>query len=72
MQFAIELMRPGVPVTDCAIMLPRVSNTPANRSTDSAHDRLNDAVSAAACSLQTDTSRSQNTSRTTGSIGDAP
>ena len=39
---AIELMWPGVPVTDCAIMLPAGSNTPAERSSDSRTIVVND------------------------------
>ena len=42
MQVAIELMWPGVPVTACAIMLPRRSKTPAERSPDSRTTVVND------------------------------
>jgi hypothetical protein len=69
MQVAIALMCPGVPVTACAIMLPRVSKTPAERSPDSRTIVVNDVrMSAVACSLTTAISRFQITSSVIGSI----
>ncbi len=69
MQVAIELMCPGVPVTAWAIMLPRVSKTPADRSPDSRTTVVNDVrISAVACSLTTEIRRFQRTSRVIGSI----
>src|SRR3954452_15329170 len=69
MQVAMALMWPGVPVSDWAIMLPAVSNTPQARSCDS-RTTVENAVrmSAACCSLVTDSSRLQSTSRAIGSI----
>src|SRR3954469_23880536 len=64
MQVAIELMWPGVPVTAWAIMLPRRSKTPAERSPDSRTTVVNEVrISAAACSLTTAIRRFQRTSR---------
>ena len=66
---AIELMCPGVPVTACAIMKPRRSKTPAERSPASRTIDVNDVrISAAACSLTTPIRRCQQMSRVTGSI----
>src|SRR6476620_7316513 len=69
MQVAIELMWPGVPVTAWAIMLPRRSKTPAERSPDSRTTVVNEVrIRAAACSLTTAISRFQRTSRVIGSM----
>src|SRR3954468_13047391 len=69
MQVAIELMWPGVPVTAWAIMLPRRSKTPAERSPDSRTTVVNEVrIRAAACSLPTAVSRFQRTSRVIGSM----
>lgn len=68
MQVAIALMCPGVPVTACAIIFPRVSNTPAERSPDSRTMVVNEVrISAAACSLTTAISRFQRISSVIGS-----
>ena len=49
MPVAMELMWPGVPVTAWAIILPRRSNTPADRSPDSRTIEVKeDRISAAA------------------------
>src|SRR4051812_24332532 len=72
MHVAIELMWPGVPVTDCAIMFPAGSNTPADRSSDSRTIVVNDVrISAVACSLQIEIRRFQNTSSTIASSSGA-
>src|SRR6476620_3031380 len=69
MQVAIELMWPGVPVTAWAIMLPRRSKTPAERSPDSRTTVVKLVrIKAAACSLTTAISRFQRTSRVIGSM----
>src|SRR5258707_3567204 len=69
MQVAIELIWPGVPVTACAIMLPRGSKTPAERSPDSRTTVVKDVrISAVACSLTTAISRFQSTSSVIGSM----
>src|SRR5215210_478842 len=61
-------MCPGVPVSDCAIIWPRVSNTPQARSCDSRTTVLKAVrISAACCSLATERSRFQRTSSVTGS-----
>src|SRR3954447_1434362 len=61
-------MCPGVPVSDCAIICPRVSKTPQARSCDSRTTVLKAVrISAACCSLATERSRFQSTSRVTGS-----
>src|SRR5579871_5284669 len=68
MPVAMELMCPGVPVTDCAIMRPPRSNTAAERSSASRTMGVNAVrISAAACSLVTEMSRCQRTCTTTGS-----
>ena len=68
MASAIELMCPGVPVTACATMYPRLSKTPAERSPASRTIEVNDVrCSAAACSLTTPISRLQQISSVTGS-----
>src|SRR5579872_2521040 len=65
-------MCPGVPVTDCAIMLPAGSNTPADRSSDSRTIVVNEVrISAVACSLQIEIRRFQKTSRTMASSSEA-
>src|ERR1051325_3204610 len=66
---AIALMWPGVPVSDWATILPRVSKTPQARSCDS-RTTVEKAVrmSAACCSLVTDSSRLHRTSSAIGSI----
>src|SRR6266568_7601829 len=68
-QVAMALIWPGVPVSDWATMLPAVSKTPQARSCDS-RTTVEKAVriSAACCSLVTDSSRLHNTSRAIGSI----
>ena len=59
---------PGVPVSDCAIIWPRVSKTPQARSCDSRTTVLKAVrISAACCSLATERSRFQSTSSVTGS-----
>src|SRR5436305_4406270 len=69
MQVAIELMCPGVPVIAWAIMLPRVSKTPAERSPDSRTTVVKEVrISAVACSLTTEMRRFQRTSRVMGSM----
>src|SRR5690349_8597671 len=61
-------MCPGVPVSDCAIICPRVSKTPQARSCDSRTTVLKAVrISAACCSLATERSRFQRTSSVTGS-----
>src|SRR5215213_11293845 len=61
-------MCPGVPVSDCAIIWPRVSKTPQARSCDSRTTVLKAVrISAACCSLATERSRFQSTSSVTGS-----
>src|ERR1700682_6396953 len=69
MHVAIALMCPGVPVSDWATMLPAVSKTPQARSCDS-RTTVEKAVriSAACCSLVTDSRRLHNTSSAIGSI----
>src|SRR5262245_57156295 len=65
------LMWPGVPVSDWAIIWPRVSKTPQARSCDSRTTVLKAVrINAACCSLATERSRFQSTSRVTGSIAD--
>src|SRR5215210_6334060 len=65
---AIGLICPGVPVSDCAIIWPRVSKTPQARSCDSRTTVLKAVrISAACCSLATERSRFQRTSSVTGS-----
>ena len=60
MQVAMALMWPGVPVTAWAIILPRASKTPADRSPASRTIEVKLVrISAAACSLTTETSRFQ-------------
>src|SRR5216683_2069056 len=68
-QVAMALMWPGVPVSDWATMLPAVSKTPQARSCDS-RTTVEKAVriSAAFCSLVTDSSRLHNPSRAIGSM----
>ena len=66
---AIALMWPGVPVSDWATMLPRMSKTPQARSWDSRTMVLNAVrIRAACCSLHTESRRFQSTSRVIGSI----
>src|SRR3982074_330915 len=68
-QVAMALMWPGVPVSDWATMLPAVSKTPQARSCDS-RTTVEKAVriSAACCSLVTDSKRLHRTSRAIGSM----
>ena len=69
MQVAIGLMCPGVPVTAWAIMRPRRSNTPADRSPASRTIEVNDVrINAAACSLTTLIRRFHSTSSTSWSM----
>jgi hypothetical protein len=66
---AMALMWPGVPVSDCATMFPRESNTPHARSSDSRTTVENAVrISAACCSFTIDTSRLESTSTRIGSI----
>src|SRR4029450_5667134 len=61
-------MCPGGPVSDWAIICPRVSKTPQARSCDSRTTVLKAVrISAACCSLATERSRFQRTSSVTGS-----
>ena len=70
---AMELMCPGVPVTACATIQPRRSNTPAERSPASRTIEVNEVrMSAAACSLTTPISRFQQMSSVMGSIRQFP
>ena len=63
------LMWPGVPVTACASMRPRASNTPADRSPASRTTVVKEAwISAAACSSTMEISRLRSTSSVIGSI----
>src|SRR5262245_43915526 len=62
-------MCPGVPLSDCAIIRPLVSNKPQARSWLSRTMVLNAVrMSASCCSLATDKKRLQMTSKVTGSI----
>src|SRR5688500_10113398 len=68
---AMALMWPGVPVSDCATMLPLTSKTPQARSWDSRTMVLNAVrIRAACCSLHTESRRFQSTSRVIGSMVD--
>src|SRR5688572_20651025 len=68
-EVAMALIWPGVPLSDCAIIRPLVSNSPQAKSWLSRTIVLNAVrISVSCCSLATDMKRFQITSRVTGSI----
>src|SRR5688572_15824288 len=68
-EVAMALIWPGVPLSDCAIMRPLVSNRPQAKSWLSRTIVLNAVrISASCCSFATDMKRFQITSNVTGSI----